>query len=286
VTLFDLDDYRRAALNGPLVRVRLTLAYDGTSFHGFADQPGLPTVAGRLAAGLQQVLGHPVDLVAAGRTDRGVHAWGQVVSFDGAAPIFDRLGAETVQRRLNKLCGPELVVRELAAAEPTFSARFSAVSRRYRYTIINRSAPDPFRRAYAWWIPEPLSVRAMQTAADALIGEHDFSSFCRRPKGVGAVGTPAAGAAAPGAEISLVRRVLEAEWSEPEPGELRFEIEAGAFCHQMVRALVGTLVAMGGGHRRPGEMLAILRAGDRSAAANVAPPHGLCLWLVRYEAVC
>lgn len=270
MSLFDLNDYERAAPSGPLVRVRLTVAYDGTDFHGFAEQPGLPTVAGRLSVALERVLGHPVEVVGAGRTDRGVHAWGQVVSFDASAAALARGGLEALCRRLNKLCGPELVVREAAEAPAGFSARFSATARRYRYTIINRPAPDPFQRAVAWWIPEPLSVRSMQAAADALIGEHDFSSFCRRPKGPRS------------AEVSLVRRVVEATWYEPEPGLLRFEIEASAFCHQMVRSIVGTLVAMGRGDRRPGEMLAMLHARDRSVVPNIAPPQGLCLWLVRY----
>ncbi len=270
MTLFDLEDVSRAAPAGPLVRVRLTLAYDGTAFHGFAEQPGLPTVAGRLGAALEKVLGHPVELVGAGRTDRGVHAWGQVVSFDAAPSAWERGGFEAFRRRLNKLCGPELVIREVEPAPEDFSARFSARSRRYRYTIINRAVPDPFRRDTTWWVPEPLSLHAMQAGADALIGEHDFSSFCRRPKGAGA------------AEVSLVRRVIETHWSEPEPGELRFEIEATAFCHQMVRSVVGTLVAMGRTDRRAGEMLAIIHAQDRAAAGPVAPPQGLCLWVVRY----
>jgi len=270
VTLFDLADYERAAPPGPLVRVRLTVAYDGTDFHGFAEQPGLPTVAGRLGTALERVLGHPVELVGAGRTDRGVHAWGQVVSFDAAAAALARGGLVALQRRLNKLCGPDIVVREAQEAPADFSARFSARSRRYRYSIVNGPVADPFRRAHAWWIPEPLSVRAMQAGADTLMGEHDFSSFCRRPKGERAT------------EISLVRRILDTAWREPEPGLLCFEIEATAFCHQMVRSIVGTLVAMGRGDRRAGEMLAILNARDRSAAASVAPPHGLCLWNVQY----
>lgn len=270
MSLFDPSEYERAAPGGPLVRVRLTLAYDGTGFHGFAEQPGLPTVAGRLGAAVERVLGHPIELVGAGRTDRGVHAWGQVVSFDATVSSLARGGLDALVRRLNALCGPELVVRDAAEAEPDFSARFSARSRRYRYTIVNGPVPDPFRRAYAWWIPDALSIRAMQAGADVLVGEHDFTSFCRRPKGERA------------ASVSLVRRVIDTRWSEPSPGVLRFEIEATAFCHQMVRSIVGTLVAMGRGDRRPGEMLGILAARNRAAAAAVAPPQGLCLWSVQY----
>lgn len=290
MTLFDPSGFDRAAPTGPLVRVRLTVAYDGTDFHGFAEQPGLVTVAGRLSAGLERVLGHWVDLTGAGRTDRGVHAWGQVVSFDASAAALERIGAEGVIRRLNKLCGPEIVVRDLQVAAADFDARFSARSRRYRYRVLNTHAPDPLWRRFAWWIPEPLSVRSMQAGADVLLGEHDFSSFCRRPK------------TRDGAEVSLVRRVLDVRWDGPEtaasfastrtsnhapiptpPGLLCFEIESSAFCHQMVRSIVGTLVAMGSGRRTPGEMLAIIRAADRAAAAQIAPPHGLCLWQVSYE---
>ncbi len=260
----------RAALAGSLVRVRLLIAYDGTDFHGFADQPGLRTVAGRLIAALERVLGHPVDLVGAGRTDRGVHAWGQVVSFDASRESVQRIGLDGLSRRLNHLCGPDIVVREAAEASAEFSARFSARARRYRYTIVNRPIADPFRRRFAWWIADPLSVRAMQAAADAVVGEHDFSSFCRRPRGQHSV------------EVPLVRRVLETDWSQPDEGLLLFEIEATAFCHQMVRSIVGTLVAMGRGDRRAGEMLAILGARDRAVAAQIAPPHGLCLWNVQY----
>jgi tRNA pseudouridine38-40 synthase len=130
--------------------------------------------------------------------------------------------------------------------------------------------PDPFLHRTSWWVPQPLDLAALRVASDPLIGEHDFTSFCRRPK------VPA------DREVSLVRRVVDATWAEDDGGVLRFEIEASAFCHQMVRSLVGTLVAMGRGERRPGEMLAILRARDRRFTSNIAPPHGLCLWEVRY----
>ncbi len=289
MTLFDPSGYDRAAPSGPLVRVRLTVAYDGTDFHGFADQPGLVTVAGRLSAALERVLGHWVDITGAGRTDRGVHAWGQVITFDANAAALERIGVAGVLRRVNKLCGPEIALRDLQLTDSRFDARFSARSRRYRYRLLNTETPDPLWRRYAWWIPEPLSVRAMQAAADALLGEHDFSSFCRRPR------------SRERAEVSLVRRVLDATWLGPQPaghhatsvhtstsvqtppGLLCFEIESSAFCHQMVRAIVGTLVAMGLGRRTPGEMLSIIRAADRAAAAQIAPPHGLCLWQVTYD---
>jgi tRNA pseudouridine38-40 synthase len=247
----------------------MTIAYHGHGFFGLAVQPGLRTVAGVLTEALERVLRHPVTLAVAGRTDAGVHAWGQVVSFDTSAR---RLVPEDLQRTLNKLVGPAIAVREVAEAPEGFDARFSARSRRYRYTVLNRPVPDPFRATTSWHVPEALDLAALRLGCDALYGEQDFASFCRRPR-------PAPGVSAP---PSLVRRVLDAGWAEVDEGVLRFEIEASAFCHQMVRSIVGTLVDMGIGRRRPGEMAAIIRARDRAFAGQPAPPHGLCLWAVRY----
>ncbi len=246
----------------------MVVAYDGRGFHGFAANAGVRTVAGSLTEGLDQVLRHPVELACAGRTDAGVHAWGQVVSFDAPA---DGLDLAALQRSLNGLCSPAIVVREVALAEPSFHARHSAVARRYRYTILNRAVPDPFLAATTWHVAEALDLAELRLACDPLIGEHDFASFCRRPR-VGA-GSPAP---------SLVRRVLDARWIDAGDDLLRFEIEASAFCHQMVRSIVGTLVDVGRGRLRAGDVLAILRARDRAAAGQPAPAHGLCLWAVRY----
>ncbi len=248
----------------PAQRVRMTVAYDGSGFHGFAQNPGVTTVAGALAESLTKVLGHPVELTCAGRTDAGVHAWGQVVHFDGR-PGVDLAG---LQRSLNKMLAPAVVVREITAASPGFDARRSATGRRYRYTVVNRPLPDPFLASIAWHVPEPLDPRAMQLACDPLIGEHDWSSFCRRP---------------PGADASLVRVVREASWAVVGDGLLRFEIEASAFCQQMVRSLVGTLVMVGRGKKRAGDVAWIIRSRDRSLAGEPAPPHGLCLWEVQYD---
>ena len=250
------------------VRVRMLVAYDGSAFHGFAVQPGLRTVAGILTEALEKVLRHRVVVTGAGRTDRGVHAHGQVVSFDTAAARFD---PAHLQRVLNKLCGPALAVRDVAEAAADFDARFSARSRSYRYLILNRAVHDPLLTSTTWHVPQPLDVSALRIASDPLIGEHDFASFCRRPKAV-----PGERAA------SLVREVFLAHWVQEDDGILRFEIEANAFCHQMVRSLVGTLVDMGLGRFRPGQMLSIMRSADRSQAGSVAPPNGLSLWEVRY----
>jgi tRNA pseudouridine38-40 synthase len=210
----------------------------------------------------------PIDLTGAGRTDTGVHAWGQVVSGD----LPDDTDLDDLGRRLNKLCAPAIAVRDLAWVDAGFDARFSATWRHYRYDVWNGSTPNPLLASRAWWVPQPLARWALQAACDPLIGAHDFASFCRRPKT--AAGEP---------EPSLVRRVLSARWSElADPDHLRFEIRANAFCHQMVRSIVGTLVDVGLGKASPGDIRGILVRRDREAAGQVAPPHGLVLWEVGY----
>ena len=249
------------------MRVRLLVAYHGAGFHGFAAQPGQRTVAGVLGAAIEKVVRHPVELACAGRTDRGVHAWGQVVSMD----VDAQADLDALHRALLKLCGPELVVREVSRMEADFHARFSARGRTYRYTVLNRAVPDPFLAPTTWHVATPLEPELLALACDPFLGEHDFSAFCRRPK------------IEPGdVPVSLVRRVRRAEWDDLGDGVLRFEIEATAFCHQMVRSIVGTVVAAGRAELRPGDIRGILHAGDRAAAAPVAPPHGLCLWRVEY----
>ena len=249
------------------MRVRMLVAYDGSGFHGFAAQPGQRTVAGVLTEAIERVCRCPVELTGAGRTDRGVHAWGQVVSVDLPASV----DLEGLHRSLVKLCGPAIVVREVERAADDFDARFSARARTYRYTVLNRPVPDPFLAATSWHVPEPLDPELLALACDPFLGEHDFSAFCRRPK------VPE-GQEAP----SLVRRVRRAGWSEVDDGVLRLEIEANAFCHQMVRSIVGTMVAAGHAQLRAGDILGVLRSGDRAAAAPIAPPQGLCLWHVHY----
>ncbi|MGI8663692.1 MAG: tRNA pseudouridine synthase A, partial [Acidimicrobiales bacterium] len=216
--------------------------------------------------------GHPAAPSRAGRTDGGVHAGGQVVSFDVEAGSLD---VERLQRSVTKLLAPTVVLRSVGAAPAGFDARFSARARRYRYTIVNSAVPDPFLASTSWWIERPLDLELLRLGCDPLIGEHDFSAFCRRPK------VPA-GEAQP----SLVRTVRRAWWDHEPSGDgtlLHFWIEADAFCHQMVRSLVGTLVEIGLAKRRAGELLGVLRGRSRAAAGIVAPPHGLCLWSVTYD---
>ena len=187
-----------------------------------------------------------------------MHARGQVVSFE-AEPGLDPW---RLQGALNSMLGPEIVVQSADLVDATFDARHSATARTYRYTIVNRPVPDPFLARHAWWVAEPLDLRLLRLAADAFIGEHDFASFCRKgPEG-----------------STTTRRVEVSRWHDDGDGVLRYEIRAKAFCWQMVRSIVGTLVEVGVGKRRPGDMLATIRAGDRSAAGQLAPPHGLCLW--------
>jgi tRNA pseudouridine38-40 synthase len=262
VTLFD------AAANagvGP-ARVKMVVAYDGTDFSGFAVQRGQPvvrTVAGVLSQAIGKVLRHDVDLTCAGRTDAGVHAWGQVVSFE-AAPGLDEW---RLQSAVNSMLGPEVVVRSCETVAPGFDARHDAQWRCYRYTILNRAVADPFRDRFVWWHADPLDLRALRLAADVFVGEHDFATFCRKgPDG-----------------SSLTRRVFESRWIDEGDGVLRYEIRANSFCWQMVRSIVGTLMEVGVGKRRPGEILAALRAADRDAARLLAPPRGLCLWEVGYS---
>jgi tRNA pseudouridine38-40 synthase len=258
VTLFDSSA-------GP-AQVKMVVAYDGTDFSGFAAQPAQPhvrTVGGAIKQAISKVLRHEVELACSGRTDAGVHAWGQVVSF-ASLPGLDpwKLGAA-----VTSMLAPEIVVRSCELVDATFDARRSARWRTYRYTIINRPVPDPFRDRFSWWLPEPLDLRALWLAADPFIGEHDFASFCRK-----------------GAEGSTTRRtVFESSWVDEGDGVLRYEIRAGAFCWQMVRAIVGTLVEVGIGKRRPGQMLGIITAQDRAAAGQLAPPRGLCLWEVGFS---
>jgi tRNA pseudouridine38-40 synthase len=256
VTLFD---------SSGVAQVKLVVAYDGTDFSGFAAQPNQPavrTVGGMLAQAIGKVLRHDVQLACAGRTDAGVHAWGQVASF----PSEPGLDPWRLQAAVNSMLGPEIVVRSSELVAPGFDARHAAQWRQYRYTVLNRSVPDPFRDRFTWWVPEPLDLRVLRLAADPFVGAHDFASFCRKgPQG-----------------SSTERRVTHSQWIDEGDGALRYEIRANAFCWQMVRSIVGTLIEAGAGKRTPGEMMAIIRSRDRAAAGQLAPPRGLCLWDVGY----
>ncbi|MEM8621197.1 MAG: tRNA pseudouridine(38-40) synthase TruA [Actinomycetota bacterium] len=261
----------------------MTVAYDGSGFRGFAENPGVRTVMGELRSATERVVGAPIELTGAGRTDAGVHAWGQVVS--GRLPAGTDL--DRLARSINRMCGPGIVVRDAQWVDDDFSARFSATQRSYRYDVWDALAPNPLRTATAWFVPRavsdgaarPLDVDAMNVAAEHLLGEHEFSSFCRRPDALPTGDTP-----------SLVRRVLSARWVTVDVDDadhagrlVRFEVAATSFCHQMVRSIVGTLVDVGRGRIAADTLPDVLAARDRSAAGTVAPPTGLVLWSVDYR---
>jgi tRNA pseudouridine38-40 synthase len=245
--------------------VRLTVAYDGTGFRGWARQrdPRIRTVEGVLTERLETVLREPVRLSVAGRTDAGVHARGQVASFrTGASVAPDRL-----RRAVNAVLAPEVVVVDARGMPEGFDARFSASRRAYAYRIHEDEVPDPFTARFVWHRPGRLSVGPMREAARALVGDHDFASFCRHP----------------GGGRSTVRRLTRL--SVARRGEvLEVRAQANAFLHQMVRALVGTLVDVGEGRLEAGDMGRILAARDRSAAGRLAPAGGLTLERVTYGA--
>jgi tRNA pseudouridine38-40 synthase len=239
---------------------RLLLAYDGAPFHGFARQPGMVTVQGTVEAALGKILRSEVHTSGAGRTDAGVHALGQVMSFNSES---DR-DPEDLMRRLNSLCGPAIAVTSAATAPPGFDARFSAEARTYEYGIFNRQVHDPFCRHTTWHYPDPLDSQLMEKAAQFLVGEHSFESFGRVEEG-----------------RSAVRRIDTIQVQQE--GELiSIAITANSFLQQMVRSIVGTLVQVGSGRIHPEQMESILQARSRSAAGPVAPPHGLFLVSVTY----
>jgi tRNA pseudouridine38-40 synthase len=249
-------------------RWRLDLAYDGTEFSGWAIQPGFRTVQGELEAWLTRLLPVPtrIPVVCAGRTDAGVHARGQVVHFDLPADLMTDGGAEVV-RRLSHVLPDDIVVSRLGLAPPGFHARFSALWRRYAYRISEGSVLfDPLLRHTVTRVPDPLDLAAMnQAAADILLGFRDFGAFCKRKAG----GTS-------------IRTLLELEGRRTEAGILEFTVRADAFCHSMVRSLIGALVSVGSGRRDRAWLAAVTRAAARDSTVRVMPPGGLTLEEVRY----
>jgi len=258
-------------------KAKLVVAYEGSNFHGFAKNPEVPTVEAALSEALEKITQSEVRLVAAGRTDAGVHARAQVVSVDLPA----RTKMDSLAKKLNALCGPHIAVREASWTTASFHARFSAIWRHYRYTVLNSSTPDPFLATTAWHVHQPLDVRPMQLACDAVMGERDFSAFCRKPDTADADEAGAESAGRRSKPASMKRFVMLANWRRSEELVV-FDVRANAFCHQMVRSLVGTFVDIGLGRRPPSDMMALIRSGKRTDASPIAPPHGLCLWEVGY----
>ena len=256
------------------MRLRLDLAYDGTDFHGWATQPGLRTVQGLLEKALAQVLRlDAVSVTCAGRTDTGVHARGQVVHLDLDPDVFaasagrgSSTPAEALVRRLNGVLDDDVRVRAAAEAPDGFDARFSALWRRYAYRIADDARlVDPLvRHAVLSW-SRPLDLDAMNEAAAALTGEHDFAAFCRRREGA-----------------TTVRTLLELSWARDDAGLAVATVRADAFCHNMVRSLVGCLLPVGEGRQPVSWSADVLAAGVRDPGVTVARARGLTLEEVAY----
>ena len=243
-------------------RFRAKVEYDGTDFYGFQVQLEQRTVQGEIERALEAVTRAETRVIGAGRTDRGVHARGQVISFEGRW----RHSLADLQRALNATLGADVCIVDLELAPEGFHPRFSALRRAYRYTILRRFWRSPLERRAAWHVSQELDIGRMVEASRCLVGTHDFSTFGRPPQGENAV-----------------RTVFGAEW-EAQGARLFFNIEANAFLYRMVRSIVGTLVLAGLGQVSPGDVESFLQARDRSLVRQVAPAHGLCLMRVDYAA--
>jgi tRNA pseudouridine38-40 synthase len=246
----------------PRARFRLDIAYDGTDFSGWARQPGLRTVCGLIEDALGTVLREPVALTVAGRTDAGVHATGQVAHAD----LLEGLDPGWLVRRLARLMPPDVRVRALTRVPDAFDARFSALRRQYRYRVATAAygaEPLHARDTLSW--PHPLDLDAVRTASERLLGEHDFAAFCKRREGA-----------------TTVRALQDLTWNRDDDGVVQAAVAADAFCHSMVRSLVGALLDVGRGRRTVDWPAALLRRTERASEVPVAPAHGLTLVAVDY----
>jgi tRNA pseudouridine38-40 synthase len=250
--------------DGGLVRVRLDLGYDGTEFSGWARQPSRRTVCGVLEDALSQVLRRPLTLTVAGRTDAGVHASGQVAHVDLPADA-DVAG---LPKRLSRILPADVRVFRATVVPDDFDARFAALRRHYEYRVADAPyGAHPLRRLDTVSWPRPLSLDAMAEASRLLLGEHDFVAFCKRRDGA-----------------TTIRELQRLDWSRGDDGVLTAAVSADAFCHSMVRSLVGALLAVGEGRKPVDWPASLLRSTERSSSVTVAPPHGLTLVRVDYPA--
>ncbi len=247
--------------------IRLTIAYDGAPFAGWAAQPGLRTIQAELEAVLERLFQRPVPLTVAGRTDAGVHAWGQVASFavDGEPP-------DALLERMNSMLPREIAVLDVEPAPDSFDARRDARSRTYCYWVLASDVRHPLERERALWWPYPTNREALERCAALLVGNHDFTAF-----------TPTQTE-----HMRFERDVVQAEWrahrlAEPFKGELlELWIEADAFMRRMVRVLAGTMLEVAGGRRSLEDFESLLAGAPRDRAGETAPAHGLYLASVRY----
>ncbi|KGN33721.1 tRNA pseudouridine synthase A [Knoellia sinensis KCTC 19936] len=257
------------------MRLRIDLAYDGTDFSGWAAQPGRRTVEGELSTALTTLLRspEPVRLTVAGRTDAGVHARGQVVHADVDETLYavlpgrsSRSPEEAARTRLAGILPSDIVVREVRRAPEGFDARFSAVQRRYLYRLCDRTGSlDPLRRHDTVVLKDPLDVDGMDRAAHHLVGLNDFAAFCKKRDGA-----------------TTVRTLLDYRWERLGDGTLAATVVADAFCHSMVRALVGSVVPVGLGREGVDFPREVLVARSRDPRVKVMPAHGLSLEEVTY----
>ncbi len=248
-----------------LRNIKLTIAYDGTNYHGFQEQrsTGLVTIQEVLEKCLRRLAGREIRVTGAGRTDAGVHARGQVVNFDAAGW---NIPAERIVLALNGMLPRDIAALEAEEVGPEFHARYSALAKTYRYTIYNSRIPSPFWRLYSHFVPRPLDVEAMEKAAQKLVGTHDFASFQ-------AAGSPIK---------NTVRTLFSADVCREGKELIHLTFRGNGFLYNMVRIMVGTLIEVGLGKRDPDDMEAILAARDRTRAGPTAPPEGLCLERVEY----
>lgn len=265
------------------MRLRIDLAYDGTAFHGWAAQPGLRTVQDEVERALAVALRRReadgtllrVPVVCAGRTDTGVHARGQVVHVDTTPEELAASAGRSPEpplpalvRRLGGILPPDVVVRDVREAPAGFDARFSATWRRYAYRVADRApSRDPLVRTSVLSWSRPLDLAALQEASAPLVGLHDFAAFCKQREGA-----------------TTVRTLLDLAWHRRDDGVLEATVRADAFCHSMVRALVGCLLAVGEGRRPVDWPRQVLASSARSPEVTVAPAHGLVLEEVGYPA--
>jgi tRNA pseudouridine38-40 synthase len=248
-------------------RLRLGLSYDGSGFSGWARQPGRRTVQDVVEEALGRVLSsaRPPALTVAGRTDAGVHARGQVAHVDVPPAAWAEVGPGAL-RRLSRLLPADIRVHRIGPAPDGFDARFSALWRRYSYRVCDDpAAAEPLRRHDTLWYRHPVDVAVMNEAAAACTGEHDFAAFCRRREGA-----------------TTIRELLRLEWARTSPSVATATIVADAFCHNMVRAVVGALLKVGDGSRPVGWPGQVLAAQVRDPGVTVVAPHGLCLEEVCY----
>ena len=243
--------------------LKLIIEYDGSHYHGWQRQPNAPSIQQTIETAIETMTRRKIVLIGSGRTDAGVHALGQTANFT----CDSRITAEALQKGLNSLLPPDIVVRDCRLVTPQFHARYDATRKTYRYCILNDPLPSAIGRQYAWWIRSPLDLDAMQEAAALLLGTHDFKSF-------EASGSPRAHSR---------RHILQAQWERPAPNRLIFNITADGFLRHMVRNIVGTLVDVGLHKLSVGRFKAILASRDRALASGTAPAQGLFLVQVFYD---